>query len=329
MASGELSDLKPVYLIHGSEELLLDRAVKRLRDRLAKVADLDFNLETFEGDASSADDVVNAANTMPFMSDRRLVIVHGVDKMDAADLESLAAYAKDPAPFTCLVLVATKMAKNSKLYKAVAGTGVVFEYAAPKRNEYAGEVVKLFRERGKRIGLQAAEALVEVVGRDLRRLDTEVGKVASYAGASEEVTLDDVREAASASAVTSIFDMLDAIGSRDVAKSLRLLHRIIDDGESPLGVHAMLARHVRALLGARALADRRLSPDEIAPALSMAPWQARNAIRQAMNFTPDELAAALCGLADAEETMKTSPTDAGLVIERWIVSVAGATAVKR
>jgi DNA polymerase-3 subunit delta len=329
MASGDLTDLKPVYLIHGSEELLLDRAVKRLRDRLAKVADLDFNLETFEGDASSADHVVNAANTMPFMSERRLVIVNGVDKMNPADLESLAAYAKDPAPFTCLVLVATKMAKNSKLYKAVSGTGVVFEYTAPKRNEYAGEVVKLFRERGKRIGLQAAEALVEAVGRDLRRLDAEVGKVASYAGANEEVTLADVRETASASAVTSIFDMLDSIGSRDVAKSLRLLHRIIGDGESPLGVHAMLARHVRALVGARALADRRLSPDEIAPSLSMAPWQARNAIRQAMNYTPDELAAALCGLAEAEETMKTSPTDVGLVIERWIVSVAGATAVKR
>mgnify|MGYP001794400759 FL=1 len=48
--AADLTDLKPVYLIFGSEELLLERAVRRLRDRLAKIADLDFNLETFDGD---------------------------------------------------------------------------------------------------------------------------------------------------------------------------------------------------------------------------------------------------------------------------------------
>lgn len=324
MASADLSDLKSVYLIYGTEELLLDRAVRRLRDRLAAVADLDFNLDAFEGGAVSADEVVNSANTMPFMSDRRLVIVRDVDKMDSAALETLAGYAKDPAPFTCLVLVATKIAKNSKLYKAVAATGVVYEYAAPKRTEYAGEVAKLFREHGKRIPMRAAEALVEAVGRDLRRLDAEVGKVVAYVGAAEEVTIEDVSAVASDSATTSIFELLDAIGGRDVAAALRLLRRILADGESPLGVQAMIVRHVRALVGARALSDRRMSPDSIAPELGMAPWQARNAVRQAANFTPAELAEALCGLAASEEEMKTSPTDAGLVIERWIVSVAGA-----
>lgn len=324
MASADLNDLKPVYLIFGTEELLLDRAVRRLRERLAAVADLDFNLDTFEGESVTADEVVNSANTMPFMSERRLVIVRGVEKMGSADLETLAAYAKDPAPFTCLVLVGAKIAKNSRLYKAVSATGVVYEYAAPKRHEYAGEVVKLFRERGKRIEPRAAEALVEAVGRDLRKLDAETDKVTAYVGASEVVTVADVSAVASESAATSVFDMLDAIGSRDVGASLRLLRRVLADGESPLGIHAMIVRHVRALVGARALSDRRMSPDSIAPELSMAPWQARNAVRQAANFTPAELAAALRGLAAAEEEMKTSPTDAGLVLERWIVSAASA-----
>lgn len=326
MASAELSDLKPVYLIYGSEELLLERAAKRLRDRLAKVADLDFNMETFDGESASADDIVNASNTMPFMSDRRLVIVRDVDKMDAPSLEQLAGYAKDPAEFTCLVLIATKMAKNSKLYKAVSATGVVFEYAAPKRSEYAAEVVKLFRDRGKRIGLQAADALVEAVGRDLRRLDAEAEKVASYAGDAEEITAADVAAVASSSASASVFEFTDAVGVRDTTKSLRLLRRLIDGGESAHGVHAMLARHVRALLGARALTDRRMTPDQMAPELGMAPWQARNIARQAGNFTPEELAIALCGLAAAEEEMKTSPTDVGLVLERWVVQTVGSAA---
>ena len=324
MASADLSDLKPVYLIYGSEELLLERAVKRLRDRLAAVADLDFNLETFDGGSSSSDEVTNAANTMPFMSDRRLVIVRDVDKLDASSLEALAAYARDPAPFTCLVLVATKIAKNSKLYRAAAATGVTYEYAAPKRSEYASEAVRLLKERGKRMSQGTAQALVDLVGRDLRKLDSEADKLAAYVGDAAEVTSADVAEAVAAGAAASVFELTDAVGERDTGKALRILHRLLQAGESPLGVHAMLSRHVRALVGARALSARGMLPDAMAPEIGMAPWLARNAARQASGYEPLELARALGGLADAEEQMKTSSADAGLVLERWVIATAGA-----
>jgi DNA polymerase-3 subunit delta len=320
MASADLADLKPIYLIYGSEELLLERAEKRLRDRLAAVADLDFNMETFNGDSASAADVVNAANTIPFMSDRRLVVVRDVDKFDSGSLDTLIAYAKDPAPFTCLVLVATKVAKNSKLYRAVAAAGVVFEYAAPRRSEYSGEVVKLFRERGKRITPSVAERLVELVGRDLRRLDVEVEKLAAYVGEAPDVSATDLASAATADGTTTVYELTDAVGDRDVERALRLLGSLLGSGETALGLVAMLVRHVRALIGALALAARGLGVDAMAPELGMAPWQARNAARQASKWEPTELSNALRGLAAVEEEMKTSPTDAGLVLERWIIS---------
>jgi len=220
------------------------------------------------------------------------------------------------------VLVATKIAKNSKLYKAVAANGVAYEYTAPKRSEYAGEVVRLLGDRGKRIAHGAAEALVDLVGRDLRRLDSEADKLASYVDSAEEVTLDDVRQVAAASGSASVFELTDAVGERDAARALAVLHRLLQGGESALGLHAMLARHVRALVGARALSARGMNPDSMAPELGMAPWQARNVARQAVRYEPAELSTALRGLAAAEEEMKTSPTEAGLVIERWIVSTA-------
>lgn len=324
MAAADLGDLKPVYLIYGSEELLLERAVDRLRDRLAAVADLDFNLETFDGSSVSAGEIIGAANTMPFMSDRRLVIVHDVDKLDASDLETLAAYARDPAPFTCLVLVATKIARNTKLYRAVAANGVAYEYAAPKRSEYAGEVVKMLQARGKRISRAEAQAVVDLVGRDLRRLDTEAGKLAAYVGDVADVSGDDVAQVIAAGAAASVFELTDAVGERDTALALRLLLRLLDSGESPLGIHAMLTRHVRALVGARALAARGVGPEAMAGELGMPPWLARNAALQADRYEPAELAQGLVGLADAEEQMKTSSADAGLVLERWIVATAGA-----
>ena len=71
--------------------------------------------------------------------------------------------------------------------------------------------------------------------------------------------------AASAGAVASVFELTDAVGERDVARALRVLHRLLGSGETPLGVSAMLGRHVRALIGARALAARGMSPDAMAP----------------------------------------------------------------
>lgn len=318
--AADLSDLKPVYLIHGSEELLLERAVRRLKDRLAKVADLDFNMETFDGDAVTADEIVNAANTMPFMSDRRLVVVRGVDKMPPAEQGALADYAKDPALFTALVLVASKVNRGSRLYKAVDALGGVAEYAAPKRGEYPAEATRLFAEHGKQAASDAARALVEAVGRDLRRLDTEVDKVVAYVGDGQSVTVDDIAAVVTAGA-PSVFEFTDAIGSRDTGMAVAKLRRLIAAGESVHGLLAMAVRHVRGLLGARALIDRRVRTDEMAPMLSMAPWQVRNVVSQAANFTPQELSRALRDAATVEAELKSGAMDGLVVLERWVVSV--------
>ncbi len=101
----QLSEYKPVYLIVGEQDLLLDQAVEALKSSVAEVADLDFNLETFEGESASADDIVAACNTLPFVSERRLVIVRGVDKMSKDAAEALVRYAEDPSPTTILALV--------------------------------------------------------------------------------------------------------------------------------------------------------------------------------------------------------------------------------
>jgi DNA polymerase-3 subunit delta len=320
--AADLSDLKPVYLIYGSEQLLLDRGVRRLKDRLAKVADLDFNMETFDGDSATADQVVNAANTMPFLSERRLVVVRGVDRMPAADQSALADYAKDPAPYTALVLVATKINRGSRLYKAVDALGGASEYPAPKRGEYPAEVTKLFAEHGKQASGDAARALVEAVGRDLRRLDSEIDKVVAYVGSRARVDASDIAAVVTSDAV-SVFEYLDALGSRDLGRALQLLAKYLASGESVHGTLAMSVRHVRNLLGARALMDRHTRVDEMAPQLGRAPWQVRNVVGQAGNFTQAELARALCAAAATEAERKSGAVDGAIVLERWIVSVVG------
>ena len=184
-----LSEYKPVYLIVGEQDLLLEQAVEALKASVGEVADLDFNLETFEGETANADDIVAACNTLPFVSERRLVIVRGVDKMLKDNTETLVAYASDPSPTTILALVAKKLAKNTRLFKAVDQLGGVIEREAPKANDFPRYVQGMFAGRGKQISLEAAEYLVIAVGRDLQRLSVEIGKTIAYVGERGDVTL--------------------------------------------------------------------------------------------------------------------------------------------
>ena len=318
-----LADLKPVYLIYGSEDLRLEQALVRLRNRVAAVADLDFNSETFDSDNADAGAIVAACNTLPFASERRLVIVKNVDRLSREAQEVLAEYAADPSPSTVLVLVAAKLAKNTRLFKAVEKGGVAAEYAAPKKADYPREVQRLLTDKGRRLSLRGAEALVASVGFDLRRLSVEADKLIAFAGDKIDLEVEDVEAVASTTAPTSVFEFTEALANRDVRASLRLLGDLVDDGESVYGIHAMALRQVRDLIAARAMIDRDSgSLAEIARTIGRPEWQLRNLPRQARAFSAEELVDALRDAAAAEAQMKTS-REPRLVFERWIVKVCG------
>ncbi len=321
MATSDLSDLKPVYLIHGADEYLLDKAVDRLASRLAEVADLDYNLTLLGGDRTSGDEIVVAANQLPFMSDRRLVIVRDVDRLAADELAIVVDYATNPNPATTLVLVALKIARNTRIYKAVDALGGVAEYKAPAKRDYPKTVVEMFADHGKRAGLDAAEALVQAVGYDLRRLSTEVGKVVAYTGEQTTLSRAEVEQVMFTTAPTSVWDFLDALGTRDRKGAMRLLSGLLAEGET---AHAVLPRavaRVRELISVRALIDRgEGSVASVSRVLGRPDWQVRNLPKQAARFTDRELRVALQSAAAADAEMKTS-RDPRLALERWVMSV--------
>lgn len=319
-----LEQLKPVYLIHGDQELLLERALHRLRQRVGELADLDFNSDTFDGESVEPEQVVAAANTLPFASERRLVVVRNVDKMRAAQQAVLAQYAADPAPTTCLVLVATKIPKNSKLFKAVDALGGVAEYRAPRKHEVPGWVVELFESKGRTISRDAATALVQAVGRDLRRLDIEAAKVIAFVGERSTIEREDIDEVVARVAPVSIFDFLNALGARECASALERLDDLLAAGEQLIGIHSMTVRHLRTLVSVRALLDRGAERSAMQREVGMADWQLRMAIEQAGRFDAGALSRALRGAAEVEARLKSGQGDARTVFEVWLAGMCRA-----
>ena len=127
----------PVYLVVGEDALKRDTVMKRLRARLSSMGDLSFNADEFDGETAQGGDIVTACNTVPFASPVRLVEVRAADKLKKADAEQLVSYLGSPNGSTVLALVAEKLAKNTRLYKAVAACGktAVIDCAPLKRYE--------------------------------------------------------------------------------------------------------------------------------------------------------------------------------------------------
>ncbi len=323
--TGSIEDLKPVYLIVSEQELLVDQALSRLKQRVGAVADLDYNMNAFDGETAEADQVVGACNTLPFASERRLVVVHGVEKMSKAGLDALAEYASDPSPTTVLALSGEKLAKNTRLYKAVDKLGGVVERRVPKRNELPGYVRNMFAERGKEISLEAAELFIETVGRDLQQLSLEVDKAVAFAGKeAREITLGDVEQVAAMTSKRTIFEFTDALADRDCRRALRLAARLMADGTaSELALHTMAVRTLRDLIAVQSLTERGLtSLYDIAREMGRPDWQIKRLPRQVRAFRPGELVDLLRAAVRSEAEMKTG-RDARLVLERWIVKVCG------
>ena len=312
-----------MYLIFGEQELLLDRALDQLTRNVGELADLDFNSETFDGESADADEIVGACNTLPFASERRLVVVKNADKIAPAGIAALIRYTESPSETTILALVARKVAKNTKLYKAVDRIGGLLERAAPKANEYPDEVAKLFARRGRSVSRAGAELLATAIGKDMRRLSIEVDKAVAFAGSKTELTEVDIEQVVSTAATTSVFELGSALGDKDAGRALKLLDTLLGDGESIFGLHALALRAVRDLMTARALIDRGAgSAGELANALGRPEWMVRTLPRQARAFTSEELVGILRAAATGEAEMKTSQ-DSRLVFERWIVKVCG------
>ena len=315
------NELKPVYLLHGSDRPKIARAVRRLRDRIGDEATEHLNAREAAGP-----DVVAACNAMGlFTGEGRLVIVDEVGRWKAADVKEVAAYLASPAPATVLALVALELKADSALAKAVAKAGQVLAYEVTKR-KLPDWVAEQFGRFGAKADADACRALIDIVGDDLDELTTEIDKLATWA-AGDQITLRDVEQMAAGRAETAIFALTDAWGRRDVGAVLRAAEEIMERSHRPRSGELMriigsLVNHVGRVRRCQRLADEGVRAKDAAPKLKMHPFAAEKAFAQAANFSADELGDALIRLSELDAAAKGgSRLPADLELERALVDV--------
>jgi DNA polymerase III subunit delta len=315
------NELDPVYLIIGRDRPKIQRALRRLRDRIGEEA-----TEIVSATEASGDDAVAACNTLGLLGGgQRLVIVEDVDRWKAADAKVVAEYLAAPSPDTVLALVGEEGKKDSPLGKVCAKAGSVLVYDVPKRR-FPEWVAKQFADRGVTADAEACRVLVEIVGQSPEELAGEIDKVATWAG-GDPVGIADVEALAVGCAAVPGYELTDAWGRRDVQAALACCQTLLERSADPVSrsvpaLVGLLVGHVGRVRACQAHAEAGLAPREAATQLKRHPFYVEKLYAQAQNYTVDELRDALVRLAALDHALKGGSRLApDLELERALIDI--------
>jgi DNA polymerase III subunit delta len=310
-----------VYLLTGSDRPKIQRALRRLRDRIGEQA-----VELLSAESASGEDAAAACNSMGLLGGgRRLVIVEDVERWKAADVKAVSAYLASPAPDTVLALVASELKKDSALGKACAKSGDVLVYDVVRRR-LPEWVAKQFAERNVSVEPEAARVLIEIVGEDPEELATEVDKIATWAG-GDAVSAADVGRLAACCAELPGYELTDAWGRRDLPAALVACQRLLERSGNPVSrtvpaLIGLLVGHVGRVRDCQTFAAEGLSAKEAAARLKRHPFYVEKLYAQARNYDSDELRQAVVRLAELDHAVKGgSRLAVDLELERALIDI--------
>ena len=320
------------YIFYGEEEFTRSEAVANLRARMAEEDMGDLNTTSLDGRELALGDLINACNTLPFLTQRRMVIVYDMLQRfqragGAKEAETLATYLPKMPDTTRLLFVESgSLHKNNPLLKRVQDLpgGHIREYEKlpPGSNELRRWVSQRAGTHGVGIEPRAIELLIEQVGNDLRALDQELAKLAGWAAYERSLTVEDVRMLASTWPQTDIFGMVDALGLKERRAALRHFHTLLDDDANPLYLLTMIARQIRLLLSAKDLRENEgLAPAGIAKALGARPFVVEKLLRQGARFSLEELTQLMQRVLEVDRGIKTGQVEPILALELLIVDI--------
>lgn len=311
--------LLPVYLVAGEDELKRQTVIQRLHSRLEKMGDLSFNSETFSGATCTGEEIVTAANTLPFASPIRLVEVYEVEKLKKADSEMVIEYLSRPCGTTVLALIGEKVAKNTRLYKAVASFGktAIIDCTPFKRKDMGSVVRSMAVGHGITFTEGAASTLLDLVGTNTVALDGEIRKLALSHRGTDPVNENEVLSMVSFSNDVKPWEFVDAFAARNANRCIYILHRMTKI--SVFGLLSMCTTRIRELISVKSLI-RRGDVASISKVINVAPWKVKFYQTWVKNFSMQELIEALQRARDAEQAMK-SGADKDEVFLRWVLSV--------
>jgi DNA polymerase-3 subunit delta len=327
-----------LYILHGEDDFSLTRALDEIKKGLGDPSMLATNTTILEGQSVTPDQLRTVVETVPFLSEKRLVIVQGLlgrfepqnkpprrKKVIPAneqenDVNAFATAMSNIPESTVLVLTDGKIKSANPLLKQLAGAKMM---AFPLLK---GDVLRQWIKQeavaqGAAISPQAVDLLARLVGGNLWIMYNEINKLALFAS-GRRVEVEDIKAVVSSAQEANVFAMVDAILDFKSGVAEKLLEQLLQQGASPAYLLVMLARQVRLIVRAKELRRQRKPDAEIQSRLGLkSEFPFRKTLEQAQRYPLERLKQVYLRLLQADLSIKTGKYDGGLALNLLIADL--------
>lgn len=303
--------IERIYVFSGQEEFIKASALRDLRKKILPEGLEEMNEALLEN--PGADALIAAAETLPMLGEKRLVVVKecalltsGKAKDEAADSERLLEYIKNLPDTACIVFYMTANPdKRKKLTAALMKQACCVQFDPLDDINLAKWMRGRLKGHGKTISPGNAQLLAFTSGRDLTQLSGEIDKLVSFSGDRGEITQDDIESVATRTVECSIFELMDALVAGKRAQSLQLLSHLLESGEQRIGILAMMLRQYRQLLYLRMMMQDNLPQSEQMKRLAVAPFVYKRLLAQVKAYSIEKLKECVDLCVDADYAIKS------------------------
>lgn len=307
---------KQFYLIYGKESYLIKLYRDKLRDAI--LGELNqMNFSHFEGKDILLKNINDIAQTLPFFSDRRLILIEqsGLFKTQSELSDILLTIPES----TFFVFVEQEVDKRNKAYKLIRDRGNVSEMNGLDEKTLRLFIASILKPSGKNITQNIADYLLDKTGSDMDNIINELEKLIAYTLDRDTINKEDIDAVVTTQITGKIFQMMDAIGLKQQDKALSLYYDLLSVREKPSHILYLIMRHFNILLQIKDLSSHGLAPRQITENVGVPAFTIGKYISQTKNFTIEQLYKSLKLAVDTEEQIKTGQINDKIGVELMII----------
>lgn len=314
------------YLLYGDESFLKKTYEKRIKNAIIPEEAEAMNYNYLEGKGVEVSKVIDYAETLPFLNDKRLVFIKDSGLFQSGknnDSEKLSEFIESIPESTCIVFSEDSVDKRGKLYKAVNKYGYAVEFKTPNEKELVNWIARDLNKNGIKVSSSVAVYFIRTVGADMEAISSELEKLAAYKEFNGQLTNEDIDAVCIKSLETKIFDLVGAIGNKKPEVALTIYNNLIMLKESPLMVLAMISRQLRLILQCKSLSGEGKTNGEIAQILGIRDFVVRECLIQGKNFNEAILKNSIAKCLETDINIKTGKVNQETGVELLIILFAG------
>ncbi|MDT2045402.1 DNA polymerase III subunit delta [Bacillus sp. 1780r2a1] len=326
-------DIKPVYLLHGLNAFIMKKARDKIIQYSLSDEEKEFNLSIYDLEETPIEQVIEDAETLPFLGDKRVVIAKNAFFLTAEkskskvehDVSKLQTYLEQPAPFSTLIVQAPyeKLDERKKITKALKKQAMYVEANELNEQDLVRWIKDVLHKRNVEMDEDAKQLLLQLVGLNVTIITNEVEKMMLYVGDNGVITREVVHELVAKTLEQNVFTLIEAVMNKNLKEALNIYQDLLRNNEEPIKILSLLASQFRLIYHTKQLSGQGYGQQQIAQTLKVHPFRVKISLQQSRRFEEPVLRNIIKELAEADYEMKTGKIDKALLLQLFFLKQAG------